>query len=201
MATAEQLAKSIQLDGQGVHVLLWDHQDDLVRALIVLFAALHDTPLQPLLLASAQASVSDLRKIFELRPQEKDSVTSEEDSLVPSRQSLLVLFLQQATSSSIGPWLNGWRSALAEKPGALLVVRHADFLDFQRNAPDLASFFASKAFDTSSMLSIWSASTAKRMKTLLPREVVGILGKLPGKMPSGKDIESWVREHPPLTDQ
>jgi len=198
MSTVEQLAKSILLDGQGVHVLLWDDQDDLVRALIVLLAALKDLPLQPLLLSSAKESASSLRSLFDLQPLPEENRPAEEESVTLPRECFLVLFLQQATSRSIGPWLNGWRSALADKPGTLLIIRRADFPSLQRHAPDLSSFFGPKVYDSSSTLSIWSRETAKRIKHSLPRDVMEILKELPGQAPPRKEIEEWVKQHPPI---
>lgn len=200
MNTALQLAKSIQIDGKGIHVLLWDNQDDLARALLVLFAALHETSSYSLLLVSAQESAVELRSLFDLQPLDEESDLSDEDSLKTPRDSLLVLFLQQATSRTIGPWLNGWRSDLADSPGTLLIVRHADFPDFQRSAPDLASYFLSKISDSSSMLPIWDSQTAKKIKNRLPREIRDILKELPGERPSNKEIEIWKKQHPPVDE-
>jgi hypothetical protein len=167
-----------------------------VRALTVLLAVLEDYPKKFLLLASASDAASSLRALFELQPSEDEEPASDIDSLTPSRDDLLFLFLQQATSTSIGPWLNGWRSALAAPPGSLLVVRSADFPDFQRNAPDLESFYGPKLYDSSILLSMWSEKTARAMKATLPKDVVAILKELPGPLPSKKDIEDWIRQHP-----
>ncbi|RJP33792.1 MAG: hypothetical protein C4527_03700 [Candidatus Omnitrophota bacterium] len=197
MATAEQLAKSISIEKRGIHVLLWNNQDDLVRSLLVLLAVLKDLPNSPLLLSSPEESVRLLRPMFELQSALEETLT-EKDLLRPVRDILLIIFLQQATSHSIAPWLNGWRSALADEPGTLLVIRNADFLDFQRFAPDLASFFGPKIYDSSSMLSIWGEDTARRMKTVLPNEFCMILKELPGPSPSKEEIEYWLKQHPPL---
>jgi len=196
----EQLAQSIQIDGKGIHVLLWDDQDDLVRSLMVLLAVLNDWSIRFFLLSSAEQAAKDLRQLFDLQIPTEDGLLSEMDSLRPPRKNLLVLFLQQATSSTIGPYLNGWRSALAEAPGTLLVIRKADFIDFQRNAPDLTSFFGPKIYDSSLMLSIWNENTAKKISPILPDKVRGILKELPGHPPLQPEIEEWIKHHTPLDE-
>lgn len=198
MATAEQLVQSIQFDGRGVHLLLWDDKGDLVRTFIVLIAAMREFPQQYLSLSSENESVPVLRALFDVPPPLEDAPLPDADSLAPRRKALLVLFLQQATSRSIGPWLNGWRTALAEPPGTLLVVRRADFTDFQRAAPDLISFVGPKTYDSGTMLSIWSEETAKKVNSTLPKDVGRILRELPGERPSGREIAEWIKEHPPV---
>ena len=94
--------------------------------------------------------------------------------------------------------MNGWRSALAEPPGALLIIRSADFTDFQRNAPDLASFIGPKIFDTSTMLSIWNARIAEKIRSQIPPEIKKILQKLPGEDSSEEEIVEWIKSHPPV---
>ncbi len=198
MATAEQFAKSILLEKRGIHVLLWNNQDDLVRSLLVMLAVLKDLPKYPLLLSSSKEASRLLRPIFELQSTSEEKHL-EEGSLLPVRNDLLIIFLQQATSHSIGPWLNGWRRALAEEPGSILVIRNADFSDFQRFAPDLASFFGPKIHDSATMLSIWREKTAKKIKSVLPYHFCTILDELPGQSPSKKEIDHWLKQHPPLT--
>lgn len=198
MATAEQMAKSLLLDGGGVHCLLWEDQDDLVRALIVFRASLLGATLLPCLLSSAEQSVGELRKILEMRPVEKND---ENDYFVfeQTRKAILILFLQQAASETIGPWLNGWRSALAKPPGTLIVIRYADFIAFQRHAPDLAGFIGPKIHDASSFLSLWSQETSKRLQIELPKDFATLLKQLPGKTPSPIEIKTWIEQHPPLS--
>lgn len=196
MNTAEQLAESIALDHKGVHVLLWDDQEDLVHALVILLAVLDGMPKQFRLLSPSEDSVQQLRSTFERTSVDESIHASDAGPLRPDRDFLLVLFLQQATSTFWGPWLNGWRSALADTPGTLLVIRNADFLGFQRHAPDLASFFESKVYDSSSMLSIWSHETETRISTRLPGELRGILNELPGPTPEKRELERWLKEHP-----
>ncbi|MEW6236093.1 MAG: hypothetical protein AB1656_11960 [Candidatus Omnitrophota bacterium] len=166
--------------------------------MIVILSVLKDQPVYPLLLTSTNESISKLRSLFEIKqpPQEIDGETDE--SLLPARKDLLIFFIQQATSKMIGPWLNGWRSQIASSPGTLLVIRHADFMDFQREAPDLASFFGSKNQDSASMLSLWNKETAQNIKINLPKELHDILIKLPGELPSKKEIEFWIKQHPPI---
>jgi len=54
MSTAEELAFSIREERRGAHVLLWDDQGDLARALLVFRAALGAVPIEPMLLASTE---------------------------------------------------------------------------------------------------------------------------------------------------
>ena len=200
MPTAEWLAWSVQMDSQGVHLLLWREKDELVRALVVFLASVGDVPTQPILLASADQAAGDLRRIFEAQTPSPAAQTEEGDVLAHKRDHLLVLFLQQATSSTIGPWLNGWRNELAKSPGALLVVRNADYMDFQRNAPDLASYVGPKIYDCVSLLSMWSEKTAANLRPSVPDPYVNVLRELPGEFPSVNEIESWIRHHAPSSD-
>jgi len=62
------------------------------------------------------------------------------DNDQPPAHPLWELFLQQAVGKEVSLRLNGWRRPLSEPKGTLLVVRTADFDEFQRDAPDLASF-------------------------------------------------------------
>ena len=198
MSTSEQLAKSIKLDNRGIHVLLWDNKDDLVRVVIVLMASLDINSIEFLLLSSVDQSVKELKGLLELQPSSEKSMILESDSYGMQRESFLILFLQQATSRALGPWLNGWRSSLAKPPGALLIIRNADFVDFQRYTPDLSSFIGPKIYDSSSMLSMWSRETDKKINPRIPKKIKDILQELPGALPTIKEIENWIRHHPPI---
>jgi len=79
----------------------------------------------------------------------------------------------------------------------MLVIRHADFNPFQRNAPDIASFVGSRIFDASTMLSVFSKTTYERMRTTLPSEIQTILARLPGASPDEKEIVRWIESNPP----
>lgn len=198
MPTAEQLAESVLLDNRGIHVLLWSDQDDLYRALVIMLAVFDKFPIKPLLITTTDQSISELRQIFEYMPPSEEITDIE--LAEPVRNELLIFFIQQATSKSIGPWLNGWRSRLAASPGTILVVRHDDFIDFQRNAPDLSSFIGSKIFNASSMLSIWNQKTGEKMKANLPHSLIEILRDLPGQIPTKKEIAEWIEYHSPMND-
>ncbi|MCX7012113.1 MAG: hypothetical protein NTW86_06030 [Candidatus Sumerlaeota bacterium] len=198
MLTAEHLAQSITLDRKGVHLLLWQDKEDLYRAMIVLLAALGETPIQPILVASADSAVSTLRDLFQTKASDFEQVEHSDEAPRPNRGKLIILFLQQAISETFGPWLNGWRSELAKAPGTLLVVRNADFIDFQRCAPDLASFIGPKIFDASAMLSIWSRETEKRLRSSPPKQYLEILRELPGRFPDPKEVRNWIRGHSAL---
>ncbi len=201
MSTAEQLANSILLDNAGVHILLWDDQDDLVRALLLVIAVIGKDNILPLLLSSETESLSVLRQLFEIKITEEMSLSEDENVLQSKRDKVLLLFLQQATSQIIGPMLNGWRRDLASKPGSLIVVRKADFINFQRFAPDLASFYGPKIYDSSSLLYIWGEETAKNVKPYLPNRMFDFLTLLPGEAPSENELKEWIKLHSPIQEE
>ena len=197
MSTAEHLAFSINTERRAVHVLLWDDQADLVRALLPLFAALPDLGTHSLLVTDDEEHLRALRELVETRTPvfyDESGIERDSESL---RSRFWLLFLQQACSIAGGPWLNGWRRPISESPGALLVIRHADFDPFQRNAPDIASFVGSRIFDASTMLSVFSKTTYDRMRTCLSNDIQAILTRLPGTSPDEKEIAHWIESHPP----
>jgi hypothetical protein len=197
MSTAEQLARSIHAEGRGVHVLLWDDQNDLVRALLVLFAGISDSPTHALLVSDDESDLRALRQLVETRVPvaEEESDSGGDSDALASR--FWILFLQQASTSAVGPWLNGWRRPISDPPGAMLVIRHADFDPFQRNAPDIASFVGPRIYDASTMLSVFSKATHERLETRLPNEIELILKRLPGTPPTGRDVAEWIKANAP----
>lgn len=197
MSTAEKLAFSIRTERRGVHVLLWDDQDDLVRALLGLLAGLSDLQTYALLVSDAEDDLSALRQLVETRIQLSEDESESEQGLPSRRNQLWILFLQQASSRAAGPWLNGWRRPIADRPGTMLVIRHADFASFQRNAPDIASFSGARIHDASTMLSVFSKTTHERLKTHLPNEIQGVLARLPGTSPSESDLANWIKANSP----
>ena len=197
MSTAEQLAFSISVEGRGVHVLLWDDQNDLVRALLVLFAGIGDSPTHALLVSDDERDLRALRQLVETRvpvAEEKSDSGGDADALAGR---FWALFLQQASTAAVGPWLNGWRRPISDPPGTMLVIRHADFDPFQRNAPDIASFVGPRIYDASTMLSVFSKETHERLDSRLPIEIERILKRLPGTPPSERDIANWIRATAP----
>ena len=197
MSTAEQLAFSICTERRGIHVLLWDDQGDLVRSLLALLAALDDLPTYALLVSDDKKDLQALRELAETHePISAQEAESERDS--QSRQSQFrLLFLQQASSNAVGPWLNGWRRPLSDPPGSMLVIRHADFVAFQRDAPDIASFVGVRIYDVSTMLSVFSKTTHERLKARLPDEIEAVLSRLPGTLPAERDIADWIKANAP----
>jgi hypothetical protein len=174
-------------------VLLWDDQNDLVRALLGLLAALpYGWETHSLLVSDDEADLRALRHLVESRVR----VFEEEGGIERDAKSLgdrfWLLFLPQACSFTVGPWLNGWRRPLSAPPGTMLVIRHADFDPFQRNAPDLASFVGSRIFDSSTMLSVFSKATHQRLKPRLPEDVQAVLTRLPGALPDERAIADWI---------
>jgi hypothetical protein len=197
MSTADQLAFSIRAEGRGVHVLLWDDQNDLVRALLALFAGITDSPMHALLVSDDENDLLALRQLVESRvPIAEEETDSRGDSDTPAGR-FWILFLQQASTGAVGPWLNGWRRPISDPPGAMLVIRHADFDPFQRNAPDIASFVGPRICDASTMLSVFSKPTHKRLESRLPSEIERILTRLPGTPPSEQDVANWIRANAP----
>ena len=67
MPTAEQLAFSICTERRGVHVLLWDQQEDLVRALMGVFAAFDDMAVEPVLVSDTLDDRQALAALVETR--------------------------------------------------------------------------------------------------------------------------------------
>ncbi len=197
MSIAEQLAFSIGAERRGIHVLLWDQQDDLVRALLGFLAALDDMAVYPVLVSDAPEDRAVLAKLVATR---LPSVTEEDtpcDDSGPVEEQLWMLLLQQASTQTVGPCLNGWRRPISAPPGSLLVIRHADFKPFQQHAPDIASFIGPRIFDASTMLSMFSKTTYERLHRHLPVAVQGILSRLPGTPPSEQDIQNWVEANVP----
>jgi len=197
MSTAEQLAFSISVERGSVHILLWDDKHDLVRALLVLFAGLEDLRTHGLLVSDDEKDLRALRQLVETRiPPTEDDLQSDQDSESFQNQ-LWLLFVQQASCNAVGPWLNGWRRPVSEPPGAMLVIRHADFAPFQRNAPDVASFVGPRVYDASTMLSVFSGTTYARLRHHLPDEIELTLNRLPGASPAEQEVADWIRASAP----
>lgn len=197
MSTAEQLAFSICTERRGIHALLWDDQNDLVRALLALFAGLDDLQIQALLVSDDEKDLQALRELVETQmPISAEEAESQRESQSRPSQFQL-LFLQQASSNAVGPWLNGWRRPLSDPPGSMLVIRHADFVAFQRDAPDIASFVGPRIYDASTMLSVFSKTTYERLEARLPNEIEAVLSRLPGTLPTERDIADWIKANAP----
>jgi hypothetical protein len=197
MSTAEQLALSIDVERRGIHVLLWDDQQDLVRALLGLFAGLPDLHTYALFVSDDKEDLLALRQLVETRVPISDEESELEQDPESRRSRFWVLFVQQASSTAVGPWLNGWRRPISDPPGAMLIIRHADFDSFQRNAPDVASFVGARIYDASTMLSVFSKTTYDRLNTRLPDEIMMVLSRLPGTLPSEQGIGNWIKANAP----
>jgi hypothetical protein len=72
------------------------------------------------------------------------------------------------------------------------VVRNADFMDFQRQAPDLASFIGPRIYDARQMLMICSDETLRRLKKSLPDPFEEIVKDLPGTRPTSQELAGWT---------
>jgi len=175
-----------------------DAKEDLVRALLVLSAALDEVPIRALLLVSGSQSGVALRSLIETRVILSETSEEADTNAAPSPVSeLWIRFLQQASYEALGPLLNGWRSSLRQSHGTILIIRHADFEPFQRSAPDLASFIGPRIFNASNLLSLFSNNTRKKLNSKLPEEWTKILDELPGKMPPDKTIREWITASAP----
>lgn len=191
MFVSEKFFFSVATDRAGVHVLLWEDKNELVRALLVLEAAMQTTEFQFILVSGVESDVDQLIQVIDTR--RPSLLPSEVDDSGERDNPFLVLLFQQASSQTIGPWLNGWRNPLAESPGSLLVIRSADFEQFQRNAPDLSSYVGPKVLDSSTMISEFSPEILCCLKVALTPSTIEALEKLPGTMPNRDELEQWIR--------
>jgi hypothetical protein len=195
MALVEKLAFSLREEGRGVHALLWDDIGDLVRVLLVTHAALGDILVEPQLVSSETTRLQELKELIQKRVADQIHHQRPEgtaDDLDYPPHPLWIFFLQQATSKQAGPRLNGWRRPLSEPMGTLLVIRNGDFTDFQRSAPDLASFLGPRIYDASQMFMICSVETLRKLKKTLPASFEEILRHLPGTPPTAEDLANWT---------
>lgn len=199
MPTAEQFAQLLAEDGRGVHALLWDDQQDLTHALLILRAGYGAERIYNLVVSADSAGIMALRELTDSRcATELAEETCDRPAIA---KHLWLLFLPQAASVVLGPWLNGWRRPLSEPPGTVLIIRSADFDSFQRHAPDLTSFVGPRVYDTSMMLSIFSPQIAQRLEQYVPRDLEKVLKQLPGKPPTKEEIELWLAaQHPQRSD-
>ncbi len=192
MSTAEQLTFSISTERRAVHVLLWDDKNDLVRALLALLAGL-DMEIHSLVVSDRDEDLSALRRLVETRIPVGEGVTDVDHAPEGIAARFWLIFLQQASSTIVGPWLNGWRRPISEPPGSMLVIRHADYDSFQRSAPDIASFVGPRIFGASTMLSEFSKTTYDRLRARLPEDLEQLLGRLPGTAPSEEHLMEWIQ--------
>lgn len=191
MFASEKFFFSVATDRAGVHVLLWEDKNELVHALLVLNAAMQTIEVQFIAVSGEESDVNRLIQVIDAR--RPSLLPSEIDDSEEGGNPFLILLFQQASSQTIGPWLNGWRNPLSESPGTLLVIRSADFEQFQRNAPDLSSYVGPKVFDSSSMISHFSSEILSSLSAALAPSAMDALQKLPGVMPTVDELEQWIR--------
>jgi hypothetical protein len=195
MTLIEQLASSLREEGRGIHALLWTDLGDLYRVLLITHAALGEMPIQPLLISNEATRIKELNDLIQARLRDQveyDGQQGQAADSFPFPHPLWVLFFQQAVSKQVGPRLNGWRRPLSEPRGTLLVVRFADFIEFQRNAPDLSSFIGPRIYDASRMMMVCSRETLGKLKKDLPEPFESIIRQLPGTPPSAEEIADWT---------
>jgi hypothetical protein len=195
MAIVEALAFSLREEGRGVHALLWDSLVDLYRVLLIARAVLGETEMEPRLISNDAAHIKELNDMIQGRLDNQileEAAQSQEGEISIQPHPIWVLFVQQAVSKQVGPRLNGWRRPLSEPSGTLLVVRNADFDDFQRSAPDLASFIGPRIYDSSRLALVCSRDTVGKLKKTLPEPFDRILRQLPGSVPMTKELADWA---------
>ena len=192
MSTAEALTFSMHEEPHGIHILLWGSKEDLVRALLIFLAIKQDWQICPILVSSQNSHLETLKKLVSTRYPLEEELALDQDSHLQIATQMWILFIAQASTKTVGPWLNGWRKALSEPLGTLLIVRHADFIGLQRNAPDLISYAGPRIYDASTMLSICSEEVSKTVKTSLPPSFNTILKELPGELPHQDELHRWV---------
>jgi hypothetical protein len=193
MSTAENLAFSIVEEGHGIHCLLWNDKEDLYRTLLILRACIDPVLLDPIYFSSEEADLITFRAIVSSRTSIDDGEETPPAIQNTIANALWLICIQQASSSHVGPWLNGWRRPLSDRPGSIVVVRNPDFDAFQRNAPDLASFIGPRVFDCSTMLSTVSKDVRSKLVTRLPEKIITVLQKLPGNLPDSNEISRWIK--------
>jgi hypothetical protein len=198
MALVEQFAFSLREERRGVHALLWDDKGDLARVLLITRAALSDIPIETRLISGETIRLEEFGELIRSRVaeqiQHEEPASGTGDPDLPPHP-LWILFFQQAASQQAGPRLNGWRRPLAEPMGTLLVIRNADFRDFQRAAPDLASFIGPRIYDASRLMMVCSRETLSKLSRVLPEPFETILRQLPGTVPPAEELADWA----PLT--
>lgn len=187
---AEQIVLSLSEERAAIHVLLWDDQEDLVRALAVVLAAANDRGTRPLLISHAAGDLARLQ--LQVRNRYPADAVIQEPGDLGELDRLWLLFIQQGTSAEVGPWLNGYRRPLAQAGGTLLVIREAEFGTFQQSAPDLSSFVGPHIYNASSILFVASEQLYKGLSPIIPPEICAILTQLPGEIPSRKSLEDWL---------
>ena len=164
----------------GIQVLLWENKTDLIRALLVLRAVLSDFPDAPVLLPSDPAGLQR----FSIHLYEDVNQAS------PARRFLLI---PQASTESLGSWLNGWRQRLSDSPGTIIVIRRADYAALCRKAPDLMSFAHSDVHEATGLLPLIARDTfTTEVSKKLPDKWYEQLDTLPGEMPDHEEIANWT---------
>lgn len=191
MFASEKFFFSVMADRAGIHAILWDDKTELVRALLVLRAVMQAVEFEFLAVSGGQNDLDQLIGIIDAR--RPNPVQSDADNLAVRENTFVILLLQQASSQTVGPWLNGWRTPLSEPPGSILVIRAADFGQFQRNAPDLSSFIGPKVLDSSSMISHFSTKVVSSLSATLPPAAIDALARLPGEMPTRNQLNDWIQ--------
>jgi len=182
MLRLEHLFFDPSAEPYGIRLLIWEDKDELARCLVVVRALLQGQSFEDILLSTDTPTIERVRLIVETRRLFDDQPNS-----------FLSLFIQQATTATVGPFLNGSRRPLAESPGTLLVVRSADFPALLRAAPDMTSFVVHRMFDAAELLAPFDSALASLFSADLPPTLVDILNLLPGDPVAMDRLNAWVK--------
>lgn len=193
MATALEFAMGLATRGRGISLLLWEDKDDLIRALLVLQAALTPPGLEPKVCRTETETTQALFQLFERQRVEPGEALHD---TAPSAHSIPILFVAFASGMIVGPVLNGWRRQLADPPGSIIVLRCAESRGFARCAPDLASFVQTKG-KAEEFLPIWPRELHDAIRPRLNEGMMEAICSLPGEAPSESELAHWKELHTP----
>ena len=182
MESAEHLVRVLSLQARGVQVLIWEQKIDLMRAIVLLKAALPGFPDSPVLLPTEAAALLEFSiRLFE-----------QAENATPVERR--VILIPQGNTTVAGEWLNGWRRQLAQSPGTLIVIRRIDFNTLCRAAPDLMSFAQSDVHEVTELLPLVEKATLDHLTFRLSDLWYEALEALPGAMPSDEEIADWLSQ-------
>ena len=143
---------------------------------------------------SDEALPERLRTVLAAR-QIDDATTGEQ----AASEALLILVLEHTAGRVVGPALNGWRKALARPPGSLLVIHEAEVQEFQRGAPDLASFLTAQQLRADSSLPLWDEESCSSLRRAWLEEpylrLPEAVQSLPGEPLDEDEFRAWLRSH------
>lgn len=202
--TASELAFAWRSTRRGVRLLTWRDPGTLARELRVLWSALTATPsgdnsaLAPL--KPAAILIDDPQRLPMVfrdtigKRQEADTVAEHVDEQLP-----LLMLVARGAAVPLAAELNGWRRALAQAAGTLLVVTQAEELGFRRHAPDLASLFEAGTTVADEWLALWDAPLVAALRehwlSAHPPSIPSEIDVLTGGAFDRPEFERWLTYH------